>query len=418
MKVAIVHPWFLEQGGGEKVVEVLAAMYPKADLFALSARESYIPASLRGRTIYTSNLDKAIACFFRLKRASFMPLFPWAVEGLNVSNYDLIVSSCGAAVMGVNPDQDSVHMSYVHSPQRAWWDLYASRQAEMSGLQRQLFVLAATYMRSWEFNAMQRVDHVISNSQYIAKRVHKYFRRESSVIYPPVNTSPGYCSGQPGEYYLSLSRLDKDKRIDLVIGACNRLKRKLLIGGTGREEKRLKALAGPTIDFLGRVPDASLPALFADCRALLFAADEDFGIVPVEVQSYGRPVVAYGHGGSLETVRVNDPEGRPDTGVFFAEQSVESVTDAIRRFERIENRFRPELIQSHAREFDTTVFERRFRGLVETLTNESHSDVFPEQLVPLYYRDHKASTEWRPRGRRLPVGTLPHFAPSGSRYSE
>lgn len=367
MKTAIVHPWFLEQGGGEKVVEVLAGIYPDADLFALSARDSFVPASLRGRKIFTSNLDKVIASFFRLKRASFMPFFPWAVEGLDVSSYDLVISSCGPAVMGVNPSQESLHISYIHSPQRAWWDLYASRQAGMSSLQRQLFVAAATYVRTWEFSAMQRVDHVVSNSRYIAKRVQKYFRRQSSVIYPPVETSKGYISGRPGDYYLSLSRLDKDKRIDLAIQACNRLGRTLLIGGTGREEQRLKAMAGPTIQFLGRVPDADLPGLFANCRALLFAADEDFGIVPVEVQSYGRPVVAYGHGGSLETVRVGDLEGRSDTGVFFPEQSVESLVEAIETFEALEHGFIPREIRDHACSFDTTVFEKSFQRLVEEI---------------------------------------------------
>jgi glycosyltransferase involved in cell wall biosynthesis len=155
------------------------------------------------------------------------------------------------------------------------------------------------------------------------------------------------------------------KRVDLLIEVCNRLKRRLLICGTGSEETRLKAIAGPTTEFLGRVPDAQLPRLYADCRAFLFASDEDFGIAPVEAQSYGRPVIAYGRGGSLETVRINDPAGRSDTGVYFPEQTVESVTEAIVRFEAEEDRFIPAEIQQHAREFDSSIFENRMRRFVD-----------------------------------------------------
>ena len=223
----------------------------------------------------------------------------------------------------------------------------------------------------FEFCGMQRVDHVISNSQYVAKRVAKYFRRKSTVIYPPVDTSRGFLPNGRGDYYLTLSRLDNDKRIDLLINACNRLRRRLVIAGTGRMEKYLKSIAGPTIDFAGRVPDAELPDLYAHCRAFLFAADEDFGIVSVEAQSYGRPVIAYGHGGSLETVRVNDPYGQNDTGVYFLEQTAESVSDAIIRFESIEDTFSPVQIQAHARKFDITVFKRQFNALAQNALTQS-----------------------------------------------
>jgi glycosyltransferase involved in cell wall biosynthesis len=180
----------------------------------------------------------------------------------------------------------------------------------------------------------------------------------------------GYLADRHDDYYLSLSRLDRDKRIDLAILACNRLKRRLLIVGTGRDEKRLKAIAGPTIEFLGRVPDEDLPGLYAHCRAFLFAADEDFGIAPVEAQAFGRPVIAYGHGGSLETVRVGDPEGRSDTGVFFSEQTAESVVSGILCFEDQEGKFIPSEIQQHARQFDTSVFVEKVRQLVAASMGE------------------------------------------------
>jgi glycosyltransferase involved in cell wall biosynthesis len=366
VKIAIVHPWFLEAGGGEKVIEALAAIYPEADLFAMAAEPSLIPESLRTRKLITSSLDRLLRHRLRFKRTHFMPLFPWAVEGLDVSDYDIVISSCGPAVMGVNPGQNAVHISYMHSPQRAWWDLYSHRQAQMSGLSRQFFVLAASHMRNWEFCAMQRVDHVVSNSRYIAHRVQQYFRRESTVIHPPVQTSLGYLADSHDDYYLCVSRLDIDKGIDVLIHACNRLKRKLILAGTGRAEPQLKGIAGPTIEFAGYVPNEQLPSLYARCRAFLFAADEDFGIVPVEAQSYGRPVIAFGRGGNLETVRVGSGPGSPDTGIFFPEQTPESLTEAILRFEKREEMFDPVRIQEHARQFDTSIFKGRIREFVDT----------------------------------------------------
>jgi glycosyltransferase involved in cell wall biosynthesis len=365
MRVAIVHPWFLELGGSEKVVEVLAEAYPDADIFTLATDPACLPLHLRDKKIYTSVLNRLLVPPLHLKRYPFMLLYPWAVEGLDVSKYDLILSSFGPAMMGVSANQNAVHIGYCHSPDSAWWHLYAKHQAQMGWLKRKTFVACATVIRAWEFCAMQRVDYVIVNSRYIANRVSKYFRRQSTVIYPPVNTSMGYLSPQHDDYYLSLSRLGKEKRIDLAILACNRLKRRLLVVGSGQEEKRLKAIAGPTIEFLGRVPDEDIPKLYANCRAFLFAADEDFGIAPVEVQAFGRPVIAYGYGGSLETVRVNDPDGRSDTGVFFPEQTVGSVMDGIQRFEARESRFIPEDIQAHARQFDTAVFIDRMRQFVD-----------------------------------------------------
>jgi glycosyltransferase involved in cell wall biosynthesis len=176
----------------------------------------------------------------------------------------------------------------------------------------------------------------------------------------------GYIANQHDDYYLSVSRLDAGKRVDLLIHACNQLKRRLLIVGIGREEKRLKAIAGPTIKFLGRVPDADLPGIYANCRAFLFSSDEDFGIAPVEAQAFGRPVIAYGRGGSLETVRVGDAEGRSDTGVFFSEQTAESIIDGMRNFEAREDKFVPEEIQQHARQFDTSVFVQQFSKFVDS----------------------------------------------------
>jgi glycosyltransferase involved in cell wall biosynthesis len=212
--------------------------------------------------------------------------------------------------------------------------------------------------------AAQRVDHFVANSQHIQQRIRHCYRRVSTLIYPPVNTGNGYLADHHDDYYLSVGRLTHTKRLDLLINACNKLGRRLLIAGEGREETRLKAIAGPTVEFLGRVSDANLSTLYANSRAFLFAADEDFGIVAVEAQSYGRPVIAYAHGGSLETIRVDDATGRSDTGVFFAEQTVDSAVGAILRFEVREGTFVPRDVQQHAQQFDVVVFAEKLRTFV------------------------------------------------------
>ena len=356
------------RGGAEKVVEILAGTYPEADIYGLFVDPKMLSPLLRTRGVRSSVLN-SFPFSSRLHR-HLLPFYPWAVESLDLSKYDLVISSCGPAVMGCNIRQDATHISYCHSPERTWWDLYAESQLRLPPLFRHPFVMAAASVRTWEFCAMQRVDHIISNSSYIADRVYKYFRRESVVIHPPVSMSSHAAVPPAGDYYLTLGRLGKQKRVDILIRACNELGRKLLIAGTGREEKYLKSIAGPTIEFLGYVPDEAVPELYANCRAFLFAAIEDFGIAPVEAQSYGRPVIAYGHSGSLETVRVSDPQGRPDTGVFFPFQTVESLTDALLRFEKIEGQFNPQVIQEHARKFDSATFVEAFTAFVDNATKK------------------------------------------------
>lgn len=363
MKVAILHSWFLIPGGSEKVVDVLAGMYLEADIYALFLDPAKLSPALRNHRVIPTLLNRIPFATTKLHR-HLMPLYPWAVESLDLREYDLVISSCGPAMMGASIREDASHISYCHSPQRSWWDLYPEHQRQLKGVSRHMFTFGATWVRTWEFAGMQRVDHVIANSNYIAARVQKYFRRESTVIYPPVavNTQPASPAG--GEYYLTLGRLEKPKRIDLLIHACNSLGRRLLIAGTGKEDAYLKSLAGPTIEFLGFVADSKLPDLYAGARAFLFASLEDFGIAPVEAQSYGIPVIAYGRGGSLETVRVNDPEGRPDTGIFFFEQTAYSLIEAILRFEEKEQKFYRSEIQRHANQFGTARFVENFSNFV------------------------------------------------------
>jgi len=379
LRVAITYQHSLQMGGSERVLEVLAEMYPGADFFCMVVDPSAIPPALRGRSITASFLDRIPLA--RKFYPFFQVLGPIAAEAMDLSAYDLVISSDGSHTMGVITRQDALHICYCHSPHRSLWDQYHFYCQSLRGPVRWAFTLSSNYLRTCNYLAAQRVTCFIANSHFVAQRIAKYYRRQSTVIYPPVRTADGFISDQVSDYYLSVGRLIPAKRVDLLIEGCNRLKRRLLICGAGSEETRLKAIAGPTIEFLGRVPDARLSRLYADCRAFLFASNEDFGIAPVEAQSYGRPVIAYGHGGSLETVRVNDPQGRPDTGLYFAEQSVESVVDAIRRFEQIEDQFDPVEMRKHSLQFDTSVFIDKFRAFVDATIARAPLDRRNEDLA-------------------------------------
>jgi glycosyltransferase involved in cell wall biosynthesis len=358
MKIAILHPWFTMRGGGERVMDVMAGMFPSADFFSLFCSPDQLSPEMRNRRITASMLNKLPGA--RRFHRQLLPFYPWAVESFDLREYDLVISSCGPAMMGAAVRQDALHICYCHTPQRMWWDLYAEHQAMLKGPQRLFFTAASNYNRIFEFCAMQRVDSLVSNSRFIDQRIQKYFRRSTTVIYPPVNVSKGYISDTHEDYYLYVGRLEIQKRVDLIIEACNRLKRRLLLSGTGREEPALRAMAGPTVQFLGRVPDAEIGALFARSRAFLFPAVEDFGIAPVEAQSYGRPVIAYGYSGNLETISVGSSDGKADTGIFFPRQQVDDIISAILEFERREGDFDPRAIQEHSRTFQTSAFVDEF----------------------------------------------------------
>jgi glycosyltransferase involved in cell wall biosynthesis len=244
-----------------------------------------------------------------------------------------------------------------------------------------MFRLTSHYVRNWDFSAAQRVDHFIAISNYVAARIRKYYRRESKIIYPPVNTSKSFLASKHEDYYLAIGRLVPYKRTDILIEACRKLGRRLVIAGDGPEMKQLKKTPVKDVEFLGEVDEAQLRTLYAQCRALLFAADEDFGLVPLEAQSYGRPVIAFGKGGSLETVagaytpihERKPGNNGPITGVFFEEQTADSLAKAILSFESSEEIFVPEDIQLHARKFDTLVFVDKMRNYIDGVMADSRS---------------------------------------------
>jgi len=269
------------------------------------------------------------------------------------------------------------------------WDMYHESRKSMNPLTRAVFSATAHYVRLWDFSTAARVDHFVANSSYIAARIRKCYRRESTVIHPPADVAQGFISPSIGDYYLVVSRFVPYKRVDLAIEACNRLRRPLRVVGTGPEYAALKKLAGPTIEFLGQLDEASLRQSYAHCRALVFPGQEDFGLVPVEAQSHGRPVIAYGRGGALETVTdhsSDDGDCARSTGLFFQDPTPESLCDAICRFERAEGQFRPEFIRTSVERFSLGRFKAEFEAYVldkvSSLRSSQRDNLQPMYTVP------------------------------------
>lgn len=361
MRIAIVHHWFVTQGGGERVAEVLGGIFPDADLFTLVSDPRQVPAGLRERRL-TNSFLQGIPRSAKIHR-HLLPLFPAAVERLDLRDYDLVLSSDSGPVKGVRTRPDAVHVCYCHSPMRYLYDGYDDYLKAMPWFAKLPFALAARHVRRWDHAAAQRVTHFVANSRYVAGRIERNYGRSSEVIHPPIDSERGFLAESPGDYYLAAGRLVPYKKTEILIEACNRLGRRLRIAGVGPELARLRRMAGPTIEFAGKLSTPDLWRCYAHCRALLFAADEDFGMVPLEAQACGRPVIAYGKGGSLETVLGGDrAEGA--TGVFFERQTPESVMEAILAFEAKEAAFDPVAIQAHARRFDTSMFVERMRSFL------------------------------------------------------
>lgn len=379
MKVAIVHHWFVTQGGGERVAAVLAGMFPDADLFTLVMSPDYLPQEWAARPITTSMLQRIPGA--RRAHRHMLPFYPYAVEQLDLTAYDLVITSDSGPMKGVITRQDAIHICYCHTPMRYLWDGYHSYVSGMSHVSRLPFSLAAHYVRNWDYIAAQRVTHFVANSEYVAKRIQHYYNRVSTVINPPVDTARGTISDSPSDFYLAAGRLVGYKKTEVLIEACNRLQRRLRIVGCGPEMHHLRSLAGPTIEFMGHLSTEHLWETYARCRALLFAADEDFGMVPVEAQACGRPVIAYGKGGSLETIRGRKQRQSAEsaTGIFFDKQTPEALIQGILSFEAQEESFSPLAIQRHASQFNTLLFVERMTNLFSQLVPE-YADMFQDEM--------------------------------------
>jgi glycosyltransferase involved in cell wall biosynthesis len=356
VRVAIVHYWLTGMRGGEKVVEALCELFPQADIFTNIYEPKRISETIRRHRVRTTFVNRLP---FASRVRAYLALMPLALEQLDLRGYDLVISTESGPAKGIVPPLDGTHICYSLSPMRYAWDMYPDYLASAGWLGRALLRPAMHYMRLWDFATAARVDYFATLSEHTRRRIAKYYRREAEVIYPPVDTQRFRPNGKRGDFYLVVGATESYKRVDLAVEAINRLGRPLVVIGEGPEDRRLRRLAGPTVTFLGAQPDEVLRDHYARCRALIFPGEEDFGIVPVECMASGRPVIAYGRGGVLDTVRDGE------TGVFFREQTADALVDAILRYEREEHDFSPEHIAEHARAFDREHFKARFGAMVE-----------------------------------------------------
>jgi glycosyltransferase involved in cell wall biosynthesis len=368
MKVAITTDWLNSFGGAERVLVALHRMFPDAPIYTSVYDPSGLPDFMQGWDVRPSFLQKIP--FAKRRHQWLLPLMPMAFEQFDLSEYDLVVTTNSACAKGVITRPGTINLCYCYTPCRYLWDLY--HEYTRGHPLRMLIAPIAHWMRLWDRLAADRVDHFVGISQEVAGRIDRHYRRDAEVIYPPVDVERVRPNGLPPEdFYLVVSRLVGYKRIDLAVEACNRLGRRLVVVGDGPERRRLEGLAGPTVEFRGSLDDAEVADLYARCRALIFPGLEDFGIAPVEAQAAGRPVVAYGRGGALETVVGGV------TGVFFDEQTVEATTTAVRKLEGVS--FDSRRCRENALRFDSRKFLHALATKIAEATGHEISTV-PQAL--------------------------------------
>ncbi|MGD2078840.1 MAG: glycosyltransferase [Chloroflexota bacterium] len=361
MKIALVHDWMNQIGGAEDVLESMVALYPEAPLYTSLYAPERMPEAWRSWDIRTSFIDRMP--FARRRQQLYFPFYPMAFEQFDFGDYELVLSNKSGFCHGIITGAHTLHICYCLTPTRYVWRYHQYAEREKLGrLTRLALQPFLTYLRMWDRLAADRVDHFIAISEEVRRRIAKIYGRESTIIYPPVDTGRFEPAGQIDDYYLMVGRLVPYRRIDLLVKAFNKLDRPLYIAGRGRDEDRLKEMAGPNITFLGYVPDEELADLMARCRAFMFPGEEDFGIAPLQAMAAGRPVIAYAAGGALETVV-------PGTGSLFAEQSVDAIIEAVEAFDT--SAVDVSFIRTHAEKFDVSVFKRRLSEFVEQKVTES-----------------------------------------------
>ncbi|MBM3093847.1 glycosyltransferase [Ensifer sp. T173] len=359
MRVAIVHYWLVSMRGGEKVIESLCDLYPEADIFTLVYDPGRVSDTIKKHKVTSSFLQRIPGAIGHYQ--SLLPLMPFALESLDLSGYDLIISSESGPAKGIIPPPHAAHICYCHSPMRYLWDHYHAYRSSAGLLSRMMMPVLAPMLRSWDVNTSMRVDRFVANSHHVAARIGKYYRRPATVVYPPVSTEDFAPSTQIEDFYLCAGQIVPYKRIDLAVEAFTKMGKNLVVIGDGKEQDiaRLKRMAGPTVTFLGRAPFAVLKEKLSRCRALVFPGEEDFGIVPVEAMASGRPVIAFGAGGALETVVPNL------TGMLFEQQSVDALIKAIYAFEAREDTFRPDVIRTHTAQFSVRKFKSGMQAVID-----------------------------------------------------
>ncbi|WP_271254966.1 glycosyltransferase family 4 protein [Pseudanabaena sp. Chao 1811] len=366
LRIAIVHEWFVNYAGSERVIEQFLNIFPHADLFAVvdfleGSQREYI----QNKQVTTTFIQKLP--FANNKFRQYLPLMPIAIEQLDLSAYDLIISSSHAVAKGVLTSPHQLHISYVHSPIRYAWDLqhqYLQESNLERGIKSWIARWILHYIRIWDTRTANGVDRFIANSQFIARRIYKVYRRDAQVIYPPVDLQNYALCEQKQEFYLTASRLVPYKRVDLIVEAFSRMgDRQLVVIGDGEQMSKILAKAGKNVHLLGYREPAELKAYMQNAKAFVFASEEDFGITPVEAQACGTPVIAFGRGGVTESVIGLDRD-RP-TGVFFGAQSVDSICEAVLEFERNQHLIKPQACRENAMRFSIERFQTEFYNFVK-----------------------------------------------------
>jgi glycosyltransferase involved in cell wall biosynthesis len=362
-KIAIVHDFLVEFGGAEKVLLDILEIYPEADLFTIIYDQKRLGSYFDKYSPHVSYLQK----FPKFLKGSYLrPLMPSGAEDLNLSNYNLVISNCNSFSKGVLVDPDTTHISYIHSPTRYLWDYYHNyiKEHNLAGTKSIFSLPIFSWLRLWDKSASQRPDYLFANSQNVAKRIRKFYRRESEVIYPGVDVEK-YYSDKKGNYFLIVSRLSKYKNIELAVRAFNDLGERLLIIGSGPERKRLERIAKTNIEFLGFKSDETVRNYYSRARAFIFPQIEDFGLTSVEAIASGVPVIALKEGGALETIEENK------TGIFFKKETVNSLKKAVKNFiDNKEKKFNQKNIKSQAQKFSKQNFKKCFKNKIEEIINE------------------------------------------------
>ena len=378
-KIAIIHDWLTGMRGGEKVLEVFCELFPEADIFTLIHIPGSVSKIIEERKIQTSFLQRIPLA--RRHYRSFLPLFPLAIECFNLKGYDVVISSSHCVAKGVLTSPSTIHVCYCYTPMRYVWDHYYTYfGSEKRGLMYSYIMPAiAHYLRMWDVVSSNRVDCYVASSYNVANRIKKYYKRLSVVIHPPVDCSlyTPTNTHSDGDYYLIVSAFAPYKRIDIAVDAFEKLGLPLVIIGGGQEEGQIRKMSKKHVKCIGWQSSETLREYYRGCKALIFPGEEDFGIVPLEAQACGKPVIAFAKGGVLETVRGIYPysESRPEmkqkqpetpTGVFFTEQTTESLMEAVRFFEHNKNIFDPLSIRKHAEGFDRSRFKEKMMQYIET----------------------------------------------------
>lgn len=361
-RIALVHDWLTGMRGGEKCLEVFCELFPQAHLYTLLHVPGSVSALIEKIPIKTSFIQNLP--FSKRGYRKYLPLFPMAIERFNLKEYDFILSCSHCVAKGIIPPPDAPHISYMLTPMRYAWDMY---EDYFGTNKNKLIPFFIHYLRMWDVTSSQRVDNFLCISKHVQNRIMKYYRRDSEVIHPPVEISRFRLGNKKEDFFLIVSSLVPYKKINLVIEAFNRLGNPLRIIGSGPEEKRLRAIAKSNVEFMGWQADEVVAKSYSTCRALIFPGEEDFGIVPLEAMACGKPVIAYGKGGILETVASYDSPGgagKTATGLFFHEQNVDSLIDVVKRFDQIEREFDPSAIGRHALQWDREIFKEKIKKTI------------------------------------------------------